>query len=412
MVTATAFSVFLFATFAMMPPFVLAASTIFAATSPNLALLNPTQLAQVKNQLQSGEPALQAALQRLQREANNALKKRPESVTEKQSLPPSGDKHDYMSSAPYWWPNPQRGNGLPYVRRDGEINPERDRASDRFRLEQLIQSVKSLGLAYYFIGNEAYADHAATLVQVWFLDETTRMNPHLRYAQSVPGRNHGRPEGIIETHNLPELIDAVGLLKGSKAWTQADHDRLRVWFDAYLIWLRDSPEGRTESMARNNHGTWYDVQVASFAMFVGRNDLARQIMEDFAVGRIAKQIEPDGRQPHELARTRAWHYSIFNLEAFFNAAILAQIIGIDLWHYETGNKGGIRKALDWLIPFATGEKKWTYKEIAAFETRKLVPLLRQATVFYREPRYEQTIRKVPQLTGDERWRLLVPAPIN
>ena len=51
------------------------------------------------------------------------------SVTSKTRTPPSGDKHDYISMGPYWWPDPSRPGGEPYVRRDGEVNPERDGAA-------------------------------------------------------------------------------------------------------------------------------------------------------------------------------------------------------------------------------------------------------------------------------------------
>lgn len=136
--------------------------------------------------------------------------------------------------------------------------------------------------------------------------------------------------------------------------------------------------------------------------------MAKQRLAEFAAKRIAKQIEPDRRQPYELTRTQAWHYSIFSLEALFNVATVADKLGIDLWNYETSDKRSIRKALDWLIPFAAGEKKWTYKEISAFEPQKLAPLLGRAAIVYREPAYEEAIAKLPKLTGDERWRLLYP----
>jgi hypothetical protein len=381
-----------------------------ASESPPVFVPPPSHLTESKKRLQAGDPTFLAALNRLTRDAERALKSPTFSVTHKDLLPPSGDKHDYMSLAPYRWPNPNTTHGLPYVRRDGEINPERDRTSDRKRLDQLVQAVKTLGLAHYFTGREEYAVHAAKRLRVWFFDEATKMNPHLRYAQAVPGRNTGRPEGIIETHNLPELIDAVGLLQGSNGWTETDHIRLRGWFNSMLNWLRDSPESKAEAKSRNNHGTWYDVQVASFALFVEREKVAKQLLAEFAARRIAKQIELDGSQPQELARTQAWHYSIFNLEALFNAAAPADKVGIDLWNYETNDKRSIRKALDWLIPFAAGEKKWTYKEISPFEPQKLAPLLRRAAIVYREPAYDEAIAKLPKPTGDERWQLFYPRP--
>jgi hypothetical protein len=39
-----------------------------------------------------------------------------------------------MSLAPYWWPDPKSPNGLPYIRRDGERNPEIKQITDHAQL--------------------------------------------------------------------------------------------------------------------------------------------------------------------------------------------------------------------------------------------------------------------------------------
>jgi hypothetical protein len=382
------------------------ASILFAAAPGRLLILNLAELTEAKKRLDTNDAALLPALSRLKRDADRALGAGPFAVTHKNLTPPSGDKHDYLSIAPYWWPNPHTANGLPYVRRDGEVNPERDQTSDRKRFADLVQSVKTLALGYFFTSREIYAVHAGKLLRTWFSDDATKMNPHLRYAQAVPGRNQGRGAGIIETHNLPELLDAVGLLNESSAWKQAEQKALQEWFSKYLTWLLDSAEGKAEAKAQNNHGTWYDVQVAAFALFVGRDGVAKQILSEFSAKRIAKQIEPDGRQPHELERTQSWNYAIFNLEALVSAASLGEKLGVDLWKFQSPDKRSIRQALDWLLPFASGEKKWSDKQITAFEPEKLAPLLRQAALRWREPAYEKVITKLPKVTGDERWQVL------
>lgn len=378
----------------------------------SLMILDAPALLQTKKRMQASDGAFLAARRRLERDADHALHSPTFSVTEKGTAPPSGDKHDYLSLAPYWWPNPNTSDGLPYVRRDGEVNPERDGMSDRKRLDAMIQTVKTLAAAYFFTDGEKYAEHAAKLLRVWFVDDATKMTPHLRYAQAVPGRNQGRGAGIIETHNLPELIDAVGLLGSSSAWSKTDHTRLQSWFGNYLDWLIENPEGKAEARAQNNHGSWYDVQIASYAFFVGRDELARQALGAFPAERIARQMEPDGSQPRELARTQSWHYAIFNLEAMFNAATIGDRLGIDLWNYRSTDQPSIRKALDWLAPFAAGERTWSYKQLSRFEPDKLAPLLRRAALRYREPAYEKMLAQLPNLKRDERWQLLfatVPA---
>jgi hypothetical protein len=375
---------------------------------PRVFILQPNDLVTIKKQIQARDSFLLPAFDKLKRDAGRALEGGTFSVTTKKLIPASGDKHDYMSIAPYWWPDPNSSSGLPYVRRDGEINPEREKTSDRQILQTLIESVKTLSLGYFFTGQESYAAHAAKLLRVWFLDESTKMNPNLKYAQAIPGRTQGRGAGIIETHNLPELVDAVGLLSGATSWGLNDQKALQNWFAAYLTWMLQSSEGRAEAAAENNHGSWYDVQVASLALFVDKKELARKILADFAMRRIAKQIEPDGRQPRELERTQAWSYSLFNLEALFDAASLGDKVGLDLWQFETPEKRSIRKALDWLLPFATGEKQWSYREIRAWQPEKLVPLLRRAALQYREPFYEEASSKVFAIAPDQRINLLYP----
>ena len=192
---------------------------------------------------------------------------------DKKATPPSGDKHDYMSLGPYWWPNPDTSNGLPYIRRDGERFPGIRAISDRTYLGEMSGTVETLALAYYFTGDERYAEHAAELIRAWFLDPAARMNPHLRYGQAIRGINEGRGVGIIETRSFANVLDAVALLAGSPAWTAADQRRLVAWFDEYLAWLLESELGRDDRVAENNHGTYFDLQAVSFAHFVGNADL-------------------------------------------------------------------------------------------------------------------------------------------
>jgi hypothetical protein len=381
------------------------------AQGARLLILDGNELERAKQAEHRGDSGVMAAARKLRRDAERALASGDYSVTHKTVSPPGGGKHDYTSLAPYWWPNPKTANGLPYIRRDGEVNPERDQSSDRKRLDGLIQAVKTLGMAYYFFDEEKYAARAAELLRVWFLNDATRMNPHLKYAQAVPGRSQGRGAGIIETHDFPAMLDAVALLDASPAWTKNDHQQLRIWFGSYLRWLQESSQGREEAEAKNNHGSWYDLQIASYALFTGQGETAKNILTAFGVRRIAAQIEPDGRQLHELARAQAWHYSLFNLEAMFDAAALAGKMGIDLWNF-ADNGRSIRKALDWLVPFATGERKWISRQTSTLQPERLGPLLRRAALHYRDRAYERALARLPKIIGDERWLLLHPKLVD
>ena len=371
-------------------------------------LLDAERLAETRRRLAEGDASLAPALERLRRDADRARKAGPFSVTSKTARPPSGDKHDYMSIGPYWWPNPNTKDHTPYVRRDGEVNPERGRLGDAARLGRMISAVDTLALAYHLTGRAPYADHAAKLIRTWFLDEATRMNPHMQYAQAIPGRCTGRGIGIVDTARLPAVVDAAGLLTGSKAWTGADEKALRAWFAAYLKWLLGSAHGRAESRAKNNHSTQYDVQVACYALYTNQPDIARGVLARVGSARIARQVQPDGRQPHELARTKAWSYSVANTRNLMNLARLGMHVGVDLWRYRSRDGRSIPKALEYLIPFATGSKTWSYKQITKFRGSSLSPLLRRALIRTRDERYGRALESVRGASASARDRLLSP----
>lgn len=387
----------------------LAIQTVFFASGvERIALADPARMAAVKAAARAGDPRYAPALDALRKEADAALTAGPFSLVDKPMMPPSGDKHDYMSVGPYWWPNPETEDGLPYVRHDGKVNPERQNY-DNVPLGEMIDAVETLALAHYFVDEEKYATHAALLLRTWFLDDATRMNPHLRFGQAIPGRCDGRGVGIIDTTGLAGLLDAVCLLQDSEAWTEADQKGIEGWFGEYLEWLLTSDLGLDEARAKNNHGTWYDVQVAAFARFVGRDDVVQQVFGESAKERLASQIEPDGRQPGELARTKSYSYSLMNLRGFFYLAAMAEKDGIDLWNYHTEDGRSLRGALDWIIAEVQQEKGWPHPQLGEARPQALIPLLRMAAIAFNEPRYEALVGKYADDSfAADRLNLLFP----
>lgn len=379
-----------------------------AADAPRVFVLDPNVLVDTRSRVAAGDQILAPAVARLRDQADEALNQGPFSVTDAGPVPPSGDPHDYTSVGPYWWPDPQKPDGLPYIRRDGRVNPEYYE-HDTVPRERMCDAVETLALAYYLTGHTPYAERAALLLRTWFLDLKTRMNPNLQFGQAVPGHSTGRGVGLIDTASFIGLVDAVGMISGAEGWTADDQRSLETWFGEFLDWMLESRYGRDEAAASNNHGTWYDAQVASYALFARRSDLARRILSEAATKRIASQIEPDGRQPQELARTRSFSYSVMNLRGMFTLAALAERVQVDLWNLQTDDGRSIRKALDWLAPFASGEKPWSYEQIGPVTPESLYPLLRRAAIAYNEPAYEAQIAGIPRFDpAAERTQLLCP----
>lgn len=328
---------------------------------------------------------------KIETDARRALTTKIAPVTSKEAMPPSGDKHDYMSQAPYFWRNPNTTTGLPYVRRDGERNPEIKKYPDHDLLDAMVQTVERLSLGYFATGKEDYAIRAGEILRMWFLDPATRMNPNLEFAQAIPGLNTGRGIGIIETRGLTRVVDSVGLLASSKSWTKSDQAGMEAWFSKYLSWLRESKNGKEESAAKNNHGTFYDVQVASFALFVRNRDLAKATLETARQKRIAAQVEKDGRQLLELERTKSWDYSVMNLEGLMSLALLAEQVDLDLWTSHARDRGDIRTAILYLQPFARDMKSWPHKQISAASPDRFNAIVRRAGKRYRDASFQRLV---------------------
>ena len=249
------------------------------ASAPRTYALHGERLLAQRSYLASPAGQKSPELAQLLRDADQALRLREASVMDKTSVAASGDKHDYFSMGPYWWPDPQKPNGLPYIRKDGKVNPESRTGNDHLAMSATCRAVETLGLAFWFTGQERYAAKAAALARTWFLQPATRMTPHLQYAQAIPGITPGRGIGLIDARHFINLQDGLALLAGSSSWTAADQSAMQTWLGAYYQWLRTSANGQDEADELNNHGTWYDAQAVALALGTGHLDDARRILQ-------------------------------------------------------------------------------------------------------------------------------------
>jgi hypothetical protein len=359
--------------------------------TPRIFSADSQTLAASKSALAAGDATLRPALDRLLADADRGLQRKPSSVMDKIQIPPSGDKHDYISQAPYFWRD-TNSPGVKYINRDGERNPEAEKNSDARNFATVCYDTHTLALAYYFSGDEKYAAKAAGFIRVWFLNPATRMNPNLNYGQGIPGGVEGRPAGLISTRGLAELVDAIGLIAGSKSWTTNDQQGMIAWAGDYFHWLTTSKIGLGEDAASNNHGTFYDVQAVSLALFLGKTDFAREKLLAAREKRIARQIEPDGKMPRELARTLSFNYSLFNLRAEIQLADLGHNVGVDLWHYQTADGRSILKAAEFMAQFADPDRAWPYRQIRKPDRNELGGLLLRVAAEFPESKIRNAIK--------------------
>jgi hypothetical protein len=319
-------------------------TSFFAACSPKIA--NNSSI------VQQAEEVLK---KQILAEANLAMQQEPITVTAESSVRSAGGQHDFYSEGDYWWPNPEDPDG-PYIQKDGLTNPDNFTAH-RFAMIRFSKIIGALASAYKITGDEKYVKQATKHLKAWFVNSTTLMNPNLEYAQAIKGRFKGRGIGIIDTIHLLDV--AQGTLVIQNKINPEDLEAIKNWFAQYLTWLMNSQNGNDEMNAKNNHGTCFTLQVAGFAKLTNNQELL-----DFCIDRYKKLLLPsqmadNGSFPLEMARTKPYGYSLFNLDAI---TILCQILSTpqnNLFTFQTTDGKSIKKGIEFMHPFIANKSKWT-----------------------------------------------------
>lgn len=367
----------------------------------NLLLRNWGVLDESLLRLKQNKPYSSQLLEQVRESGDKALQQPLFSVLKKEKSIPGAEKNDYVSLAKYWWPNPDSQDGLPYVRRDGEINPEVE-FYDAPVWRNVCNTIDALAWCSLFTGDPRYGENAVKRLEVWFTDEETGMTPHLNFAQGVPGICDGRGIGIIEfTPNIPFLLDSIILLSALGYLHEEQRRLLDGWMEAFYRWLLTSENGIEESRADSNHGTYYDVLVIALARYLGETEKAREIAEAAKNKRLAVQIEPDGSQPVELKRTLSFNYTMMNTSGFVLLARLAEPMDVDLWTYETEDHRSIAQVIRWFLPYLLEEKVWSYPQINPFSLNSMKALVIRVAERLHDPQ----IREVGERFAKEQHRV-------
>ena len=328
--------------------------------------VTPSEAAAMHAAIARGDAAAAESAKVLRSNAEKALKEGPWSVTT--SRPQRArtlDPHDYYSEGPYWWPDPKNPSG-PYIRKDGRTNPNRF-MGNKDALNSMAEALFTLGSAAYLLDDARYAERAARITAVWFVEAKTRMNPNLEYGQAVPGVNSGRGAGIIDSRVLIRAVQGLDLLDQTGKLDPVVRDGVRRWFAEYTRWLTTSKKGLEEKNSGNNHASWWTAQVAAYSGFTGDRDTQQMAFRWLREGLFPKQIQPDGSAPRELARTKSLGYSAFNFEAYTLTCRIAQAAGVKLWDLRTPAGATLDTVVRYLLPAVRDPKQWKGEQIVEFD---------------------------------------------
>lgn len=377
-------------------------------------LWSEDQLQHVRQSLKGSNSPYTEAFLDLEAKAKETLNQENVSVIQKKHTPASGDKHDYASLSRYFWPDSSKPDGLPYISRDGISNPEL-KEYDRNALGTMSQRVRILTLAWFFSGDTTYAKAAVKQIHTWFISDSTKMNPNMNYAQMIPGRNFGKgyPFGVLDGYSFVEMIDALHLLKGYPGFSKQNQAVLNHWFTSYVQWLKTDSLGIEESNAANNHGTTYDTQLLAYSLYIGDKRTAQALIDNFAQRHILKQIMPDGKQPKELKRTLAYHYSWYNLSHMLDFYTIAKNQGFDIEKATSIRNHSFYKALDFLADYIGKDvSQWPYQQISGWnhvQEELIRDLYRTYRINSNKKKYRDIYRGNKDSAGYDLFKLLFVA---
>ena len=316
----------------------------------------------------TGRPA--ERVQQLRALAAKELKNGPWSITAHRPENSKFDPHDYFSEGPYFWPDPKNPTG-PYIRHDGKRNPDRF-VHNHNDLGAMATCVLTLGAATYFLADDRATHRASEILETWFVDPKTRMNPHLEHGQAIRGVNDGRGTGLIDTVALIHCVQGILLLQRAGKMDATLSAALAQWFSQFLTWMTTSAKGKAEGKSGNNHATWWTAQVAAYATLSGNKSALDEAWDRYRNYLVPQEIQPHGSCPREEARTNSLGYSVFNADAFATLCRIAASSGVDLWNFEAPKGVSYQKLVRYVEPYVLDPEKWKGEQISKFNNDSCV----------------------------------------
>ena len=296
---------------------------------------------------------------RVLKNADTYLNELPETVTTTFCNRSSGTHHDFYSEGDYWWPDEKNPNG-PYIRKDGLTNPANFTAH-REALIRFSQLSGALASAYALTNDKKYADKLALHLKAWFVNQNTKMNANLLYAQAIKGVATGRGIGIIDTVHLVEVTKAIKAIENSSALSKVDLDAIKLWFSNYLNWITTHEYGIAERDNGNNHSVCWTMQVAAFADLTKDTKTMDFCRNFYKTSLLPNQMDKDGSFPLELKRTKPYGYSLFNLDAMTSICQILSTKQDNLFAYTTSDGKNLELGIKFMVPYIENKSLWPFQ---------------------------------------------------
>lgn len=226
------------------------------------------------------------------------------------------DTHNYVSLATYYWEDPNDKNA-PWIVKDGEVNPIW-KEYDYKVLTDLVTKIRTLAIAYAITEDERYRECIKEQAEVWFLNKDTYMYPTMEYCQIGVGHNNNEGINTLESYLFIHVFEGIALCNMLNPFDDAFISGLKQWLSKFIVFLETSKQGSFENNLGNNHSIMYDVGLIYFNIVT--EGVVDQKLKKRLADRIKKQVNEDGKQPKELKRPSAMHYSLYNIEHMIDAS--------------------------------------------------------------------------------------------
>lgn len=323
------------------------------------------------------------------------LSSEPITVTDASCERSAGGIHDFYSEGDYWWPNPKDPGGK-FIRKDGQSYPGAF-SNHRHSMVRLSEIVATLTSAYLLTDKQFYADKALEHLNAWFVDTATMMNPNMLYAQAIWGRYTGRGIGLIDAYHFVEVARSIKVLEDNGAITTEQATEIKAWFSEFLTWMTTHEYGIKEMNTENNHAVCWAATASSMAVLTENKEVIELCTKRFEEIMLPLQMADDGRLPRELARTKPYGYSLFNIDAFCNLAQILSTTENNLWEFETPDGKSLKKGIEFIYPFIADKSKWPFaKDIYIWNEWPVChPALLFSGIAYNKKDYIETYLELP-----------------